>query len=291
MTGAIALPLAAVGMLAAGEILIAEGQVLAAQLLDSVLLLVLANLPDGAWLSSRPERAAAAVHTARGLTVVALARVVTIALPVGHRPLAVDEVVVGALIGFATLRMAPRLGVDLRSMLVLGASVAELAAVVGGAVLGVVAYYLGSAASVRPGAGASLVVGAVVAATLTAAVEELLFRGLLQSLFGRLARWAGVLAPSVLFGFTYAGAGPAALVLVMAFAGLLFACVVNATGRLGGALAGHATLSLAAGVVLPAVIGPRAPGTLSGETTSWIVIALAMVGSFAAGYALRRAQR
>ena len=91
-------------------------------------MLVLVNVPGGAWLSKRAEEAAAAIAATRALALVALARVVGIAVPIVHyHSWAVDQIVVAALIGLTTVRFAPLLGFDVRKMLALGSSAAELA--------------------------------------------------------------------------------------------------------------------------------------------------------------------
>jgi len=133
-----------------------------------------------------------------------------------------------------------------------------------------------------------VLIGALAALTITALVEELLFRGLLLALFGRLAGRVGLLAPTALFAFTYASSGSIALVLTMALAGALFAYAVHSSGRLGGALGGHVLLSLVAGVLLPALLGTRAVGSVPALATTTAVVAFAIFAPVALAYTLRR---
>jgi membrane protease YdiL (CAAX protease family) len=286
---AVVVPMAFVVMLALVEIVIAQGHLLIGQLCDAVLLLVLVNVPGGAWLSKRPEEAAAAIAATRALALVALARVVGIAVPIVHyHSWAVDQIVVAVLIGLTTARFAPLLGVDVRKMLALGSSVGELAAVAGGAALGVVVYYLGGEPSFSSAAAPAMLIGAVVALIMTALVEELLFRGLLLALFERLAGRLGLLATTALFASTYAGSGSLALVLTMALAGALFAYAVHSSGRLGGAVGGHVLLSFGAGVLLPALLGTRAAGSVPALATTSVVVAFAILVPVALAYTSRR---
>jgi membrane protease YdiL (CAAX protease family) len=287
---AVAVPMAFVVMLALVELLIAHGHLLAGQLCDAVLLLVLVNVPGGAWLSDRAEEAAAAIAAMRALALVALARVVGIAVPIVHYHSSSEaQMLVAALVGLAAARLGWLLGFDARRLLALGSSAGELAAVGGGAAIGVLVYYLGGEPSVSSEADLTVLLGAVEAATLTALVEEFLFRGLLLALFARLAGRAGVLAPTALFAFTYAGSGSLALVLAMAVAGALFAYAAHSSGRLGAAFGGHALLSLAAGVVLPVALGARAAESVPALATATAVVAFAIVAPAALAYAMRRA--
>jgi membrane protease YdiL (CAAX protease family) len=137
------------------------------------------------------------------------------------------------------------------------------------------------------GAGATVLIGSLAAVTTTALAEELLFRGVLLAQFARLAGRAGLLAPTALFAITYASSGSIALVLTMALAGALFAYAVHSSGRLGGALCGHALLSLGAGVLLPGVLGTRT-GSVPALATTSAFVAFAILVPVALAYAFRR---
>ncbi|MBV9535463.1 MAG: CPBP family intramembrane metalloprotease [Solirubrobacterales bacterium] len=114
---------------------------------------------------------------------------------------------------------------------------------------------------------------AVAAASLT---EELLFRGLVQSTLQRSIGRAGLLAATALFAATYLGLGPAALVMVVALAGLVFAVIVARTGNLTGAVAGHALFALGAGAFWPVLLGRRHHAWLQGPGVIVVVgVALA----------------
>jgi lipopolysaccharide export LptBFGC system permease protein LptF len=118
--------------------------------------------------------------------------------------------------------------------------------------------------------------------SVTTGGEEML------ALFERLAGRLGLLATTALFAFTYAGSGSLALVLTMALAGALFAYAVHSSGRLGAALGGHVLLSLGAGVLLPALLGTRAAGSVPALATTTVVVAFAILVPVALAYTSRR---
>ena len=126
---------------------------------------------------------------------------------------------------------------------------------------------------------------ALVAAVVAAAVEEGVFRGLVQITMQRAAGRVGFVGSVVLFSATYLGTGSAALVLTFALAGLIFADNVARTGSLVGAGLGHVVLVLAAGALWPAVLGRRHHASLSDLGTT-IVLSLAI--AVVAALSLRR---
>jgi membrane protease YdiL (CAAX protease family) len=242
--------------------LIAPGRVLAGQIADAVLLLVLLNFrgrgPEHSW-SARERGAQAAM---RALALVPLARVLAAGLPAGRFSEALNELLIGLLLGFAAIWLAPMVGV-----------------------LGLVVYLLGAPSLLPAGAGAGRVALAAIAVTTAALVEELVFRGVVQITLQRVAGRIGLIAAAALFACTYLSAGSASLVLAFALAGVVFAQVVARTGVLGGAIAGHCALSIGAFLVWPAVLG-RTPSTgLDGPLTT---TALALLVAAATYVAVRR---
>ena len=105
-------------------------------------------------------------------------------------------------------------------------------------------------------------------AASAALVEEIVFRGLVQTSLQRLAGGVGALAAAGLFAVSYISFGSASLVLLMALAGLLFAHSVARSGVLGAALAGHVLLAAGAAVVWPVLLGPRASRLSAGGCDS-----------------------
>jgi membrane protease YdiL (CAAX protease family) len=257
--------------------LIAPGHVLAGQIVDAALLLALLSLP-AVLRSLRAARAQPAVAAMRALALVPLARVVAAGVPLGHFSQALDEVVLVVPIGFAAVRMAPIVGVDLRAMIVARGERSQAPAVLAGIALGVVAYLLGAPPLLPAGASVARVVVAVLAVIGTAFVEELVFRGLVQVTLYRLVGGAGVVAAAALFASTYLDAGSADLVLALALAGVVFAYSVTRTGSLAGAIAGHCALSAGAVLVWPAVFGRLHSTSLDGwPTTTALAVLLGAV--------------
>jgi membrane protease YdiL (CAAX protease family) len=121
---------------------------------------------------------------------------------------------------------------------------------------------------------------ALAAATAAAAVEEVVFRGLVQVTLQRVAGRAGLVAASALFAATYLDASRAALVLAFALAGLVFAYAVARTGTLAGAVGGHVLLAAGAGGLWPAVLGRSHLAWLHGAgTTIGLILALTLVAA------------
>ena len=262
--------------------LIARGHVLAGQIADAVLLLVLLNFRargrEHSW-SAREEGVEAAM---RALALVPLARVLAAGLPLGRFSEAPNELMVALLVGFAAIRLAPIVGVSVRrfAQARLDRTAAEVVAI--GAMLGLGAYLLGAPPLLPAGAGGGRVAVAVIAVTAAAAVEELVFRGLVQITLQRVAGRLGVVAATGLFACTYLDAGSASLVLVFALAGVVFARVVARTGVLGGAIAGHWALAIGAFLVWPAVLGRTHPTWLDGQLTTTGLVLLVAAATYAA---------
>jgi membrane protease YdiL (CAAX protease family) len=244
-----------VAAVAVAEVLIAEGQVLAGQIADGALLLVLLNFRGrrGEQYSWARERGVPAAMLA--LALVPLSRVLGAGLPIARFSQALNELIVLLPIGFAAIRLAPMVGVSVRRLARARLDRTAAEVVVVGAVLGLVVYLLGAPSLLPAGAGAGRVAIAAIAATAAAVVEELVFRGLVQTTLQRVAGRIGLVAAIALFACTYLSAGSASLVLVFALAGVVFAHVVARTGVLGGAIAGHWALSIGAFLVWPAVFG------------------------------------
>lgn len=256
--------------------LIAPGHVLAGQIADGVLLLVLLNFRGHRREETWSARERAVPAAMRALALVPLARVLAAGLPLARFSQALNELVVVLPVGFAAIRLAPVAGVSVRSLARVRPDRYFAQALVSGAVLGLIAYLLGAPALAPGGASADRIAVAVAAATTAAVVEELVFRGLVQVTLQRVAGRIGLVAATALFACTYLGAGSASLVLVFALAGVVFAHVVARTGVLGGAIAGHCALSVGAVVVWPAVLGRTHSMWLEGwVTTTGLALLLA----------------
>jgi membrane protease YdiL (CAAX protease family) len=121
------------------------------------------------------------------------------------------------------------------------------------------------------------VVLALLAVTVTVVVEELVFRGLLQTTLQRTAGRVGFTAATALFAFGYLGSGSAALVLTFALAGVLFAYGFARTRDLPTVIAAHWELALGAFVVWPGLFGRSVPTWVDGPVTT-ALLALAVAG-------------
>jgi membrane protease YdiL (CAAX protease family) len=262
------LALCVVAVVVVEAALIAPGHVLAGQIADGVLLLVLLNFRGRSGEHSWSARERGVPAAMRALALVPLARVLAAGLPLGHFSEALNELIVVLPVGFAAVRLAPIVGVSVRSLVQARLDRNGAGTVVIGTVLGLVAYLLGAPPLVPAGAGAGRIAVAVVAVSAVAVVEELVFRGLVQITLQRVAGRIGLVAATCLFASTYLSAGPASLVLTVALAGVVFARAVARTGLLGGAIAGHWALTLGAVVVWPALLGRSHPTWLEGGLTT-----------------------
>lgn len=258
--------------------LIAPGHMLAGEIADAVLLFGLLQVapesPDGSE-RSRDARAAT-----RGLALVPLFRLVALGLPLRDGSDPVGLLVTAILVGIATIALAPEVGVVRRALWGTRVPLWQVGAGVVGLGLGLVAYLLGAPALWPSGAdGGRLVIG-LVAAACGAAVEEAVFRGVIQVTLQQVAGRAGVLATSALFASTYLGAGSAVLVLVFVLAGLVFAYTMARTDALRAPIAGHVLLVLGAGGIWPTVLGRAHPSWLSASSAT-IGLGIASVGMIA----------
>lgn len=259
LAGAAALMLVQAGLLA-------RGHVLAGQLASGVLVLTFANVA-----ALRPGSAAAW----RALALVGLIPVVAAALPLGELSTPVAMLAAAVPIGVGAVLLAPSVGIERRALAGLGMLRLQLAVAGAGAILGLAAYFAGAPSLWKSAALPAVVAAAVVAA----AVEELVFRGVVQPALQRHLGRAGILLATALFAATVIGAGPVALVLVLVLAGAVFAAGAAATGAPTGAIAGHVALTLGASVVWPAVLGPSPAHALQGGAIVALVVLIAAVAA------------
>jgi membrane protease YdiL (CAAX protease family) len=268
-------------------VLIAQGHVLAGQIADAMLLVLLVNA-DRMRGEAQAERHGPAefdpwVTAMRALALVALINVVGIGLPLHGIPDIVREGVLALAIGIAAAAAAPAVGVRLRRLLTMPAAGIGWTAGLGGLVLGLGAYLLGAPALASSDDPVGRILLAVAVAASAALVEEIVFRGLLQPTLQRLAGRVGALAAAGLFAFSYISFGSASLVLLMALAGLLFSHSVARSGVLGAALAGHVLLAAGAAVVWPVLLGPEPPGSPPEDATQLALAVAVLAGAVILG--------
>jgi hypothetical protein len=257
--------------------LIAPGHLLAGDIVDAALVLLLVSVTADAGVGDSSARGDAALLAMRALALVALIRVVGLGLPLHHRSDALGTLVVAVLIGYATIRAAPIVGVSRQMLLQIRSPLVQARTAAAGLALGLVAYLLGAPRLWPAGAPAGRVLVALLAAAAAATVEEVLFRGVVQVTLQRAAGRAGLLGAGLLFAATYLDLSPVALVMAIALAGFVFADAVARSGSLAGAVAGHGLLAVGAGGIWPALLGTEHPAWLHG-TAATIGFGVAALG-------------
>lgn len=284
-------------LIAVEALLFARGRVLAGQIADAVLLFLILQVKPGpgrrspaTWslshaLSLGWNPSEATRDAMRSLALVPLIRVVSVGLPLRDVSYPAGTLAVGLIIGSAAMVLAPVVGVAPRTFLTARAPRVQLQAVLGGLLLGFVAYLLGAPALWPTGASHERALLGLVAVVAAAAAEEIVFRGVVQWTLQRALGRAGVLAAAALFASTYLGAGSASLVLTVALAGLVFARTVVRTGGLSGAVGGHVVFAVGAGAIWPALLGRSHPAWLSGPVP---IIALAVATAGMTAIIMRR---
>ena len=182
-------------------------------------------------------------------------------------------------VGGVALRLAPIVRMRLRRLFSPVFRPTDVYAVVVGGMLGLVAFLAGAPALYPDGAHDDRIAFGMAAAAVAAAVEELVFRGLVQGTLQRAFGRLGMVAAGAVFAATYLDAGSTALVLTFVLAGVVFGHAVGTTGAIGGAIAGHILLVLGAGALWPTLLGDSGRGDVSEPGTSIglsVVIALAL---------------
>jgi len=275
--------LALLGVLASAVVaveacLVAPGHLLAAQIVDGVLVMVIVNLAmrDRSRMSKRAARTLAAL---RALALVPLIRVAGMGLPIKDRSDAFGVLTIALALGVAVLVLAPTVGISRRRFVTLRMTVPHLYAVVGGAALGFVAFLTGAPALWTDGDASDAVALALAAAVCAAIVEEVVFRGVLQLTFERAAGALGAFGATAIFAALYLDAGSVALVLTYALAGFVFARSVSRSGALGGAVIGHVLLAVGAGALWPIAFDRTVPVDLHEPYTS--ILLTAAIGAVA----------
>ena len=248
---------AVVLLAAADAALVARGHLLAGAVADGALLVLLLNV--AAWHRMASGAAASAM---RALALLALARLVAAGMPTADVSRPAAQLMVALPVGYAAVRLAPLTGVRLRRLFhprsVLRRrerALTDVGVVLAGAALGLIAYELDAPALATADSSSTRVALATLAVTVTVVVEELVFRGVVQSALQRIAGRLGAAAATVLFACAYLGGGPAGAVLAIAAAGAVFAYGFARSGNLYGAIAGHYALALGAFVAWPLLLG------------------------------------
>lgn len=270
-----------------------RGHVLAGTIADGVLLVALLNLATWQRTGSEAVRVTPVNSAIYAIALLPLARIVGAGMPVAQVSRALADLMVAVPVGYAALRFAPVVGVSVGALL-RGAtptsasrrpSRTDVAVATGGGLLGLIAYLLGAPSLVPAGSSVGRVALAVAAVALVVLVEELVFRGLLQTALQRVAGRLGFVAATTLFACGYLGAGSAGLVLTVVLTGVVLAYGFAESGDLRSALAGHWEFAVGAFIVWPALFGRSNPTWLEGSvTTAGLALAVVLV----LGASLRR---
>lgn len=278
---AAALPLLCVlGLIAIEAGLVANRHLLLADILDAVVLFVLVTASVDHLLGRWAVPNQAAVLACSGLALVPLMRIIGLGLPLHGVSAAFGTLAVAGLVGWAVLWLAPELGLS-REVLVGGrAPFVQLGTAAAGLGLGLLAYLLGAPRLWAGGASGGRILLVLAAAAAAAIVEELVFRGAVQITLRRATGRVGAPLAAALFASMYLDLRTAALILLIALAGLVFAASVERGASLTGAIAGHLLLALGAGGLWQALFGTRHRPLLHGAPTT-VVLALAVAAAAA----------
>jgi len=180
-------------------------------------------------------------------------RLVSMSVPVGGSSEASQSLVVGASLLAAIVWAA--WGVRLpASRLRPRFPALDLLAVCLAPLLAYDAYILLRPASLAEGARWTQLGTAALAVALVAVVEELVFRGFIQTAFFRLYGSSAPLWSSAVYVISYLGVGPRGMIALAAVLGLLFGWLVQRSGSLLGVTVSHALVNVGLFVLLPHVL-------------------------------------
>lgn len=266
--------------------LVLPGHLLAAQIVDAVLVLLLVNVGPRSP-SELSDRGTSAIVAMRMLALVPLLRVVALGLPMRNWHEAVAVMLLAIAFIVAVLRIAPVAGISRRRFVDFDHLTSQLIAAGAGAVLGFVAYLGGAPELWGEAAAPKYMAFALAAAAAAAIAEELVFRGVLQLTFQRAAGASGSIAASAVFAAMYLDAGTPTLVLTYALAGFVFAYSVSRSSVLGGAIAGHVLLALGAGAAWPLLLGKVPPFELP-QTPTLVALTMTIAAAAAATHGALR---
>ncbi|MDP8909471.1 MAG: CPBP family intramembrane metalloprotease [Chloroflexota bacterium] len=244
----------AAAIVAVEALLVAPGRLLAAQIVDALLVLALVNAGPRRETQASSPRTLAAIGALRALALVPLVRVMALGLPMSDwtEPPAVLAVTLP--LGLVAFWLAPVVRLRLRRMFSLSVGLADLYAISAGLTLGLLAFVAGAPRLWPDGADDERIALGLAAAAVAAFVEELVFRGLIQSTLQAAVGRVGIVAAMVLFAATHLDAGSTVLVLTIALAGVAFSHAFANTGRLPGVILGHVVFVVGAGAVWPSLV-------------------------------------
>jgi membrane protease YdiL (CAAX protease family) len=229
------------------------GYVLVGTIIESLLLV--AMLTQGAVIASTAgdaeadARATALAETVTALALIPLMRLVSVSVPFGGRSEVSQSLVVAAVmlpaiawaLWIARLRTAKFVPRDAVDVLIVALAFP----------LGSAAYFLLRPESLVEGNGWADLGLAAVAVSVAAIVEELIFRGFVQTAFVRLYGSSAALWSTAAYVISYLAVRPGRFIVLAAALGLLFGWVVHRTGCVASVAASHALLNVALVVLVP----------------------------------------
>lgn len=190
------------------------------------------------------------------LATLPIMRLLDMSLPALIVPVIDWYVLIGIPAFVAVGLVARRLGLGLRDLGIRGAPLGpQLTLAASGLVLGLPAYIILRPDPLVPDPTiVRLVVAAVVLGVFAGALEELLFRGLIQTVAGQSLARGGVLVNSAATALMYAASLNFRYVLFILLVAAFFGLGVRRTGSIAGTSAGHAILLFSQLVVWPLVL-------------------------------------
>jgi membrane protease YdiL (CAAX protease family) len=218
------------------------------------ILLVAILTHAGARLERARQGSDALARGLCGLALVPLLALVGTALSADLLPAAVRITLVALSALAGALLVARVLDLTRAELGLRGGGGAQLAVALTGIPLGLLALAVGGARAFEPLAGASPVPLAL-AIVLAAAVQELIFRGVLATTFGQLFGRMGIASTSGLFAAAAVATGSVGLVAVLALCGLVWGWARERTGSIAGTTAAHALVAGGLALLAPTGLG------------------------------------
>lgn len=243
-----------IALLAVAEASVAFGNPLIGAIVYSILLVVmlthcavrLASEGSPVEEQGKPDPA----HAVAALAFLPVIRLVSMSAPIGGSSEASQSLVVGASL-LAAIVWA-RWGVRLPASRLRPRFLAiDLLVVCLAPPLAYDAYFVLRPASLAEGARWTQLGTAALAVALAAVVEELVFRGFIQTAFFRLCGSSAPLWATAVYVISYLGVRPMRVIALAAVLGLLFGWVVQRSGSLLGVTVSHALLNIGLFVLLP----------------------------------------
>jgi membrane protease YdiL (CAAX protease family) len=245
-----------IALIAVAEASVAFGNPLIGAIVYSILLVVMLTHcavrlaaergPGEEQRKPKPDPA----HAVAALAFLPVIRLVSMSVPVGGSSEASQSLVVGASLLAAIVWAA--WGVRLpASRLRPRFPASDLLVVCLAPPLAYDAYVVLRPASLAEGAQWTQLGTAALAVALAAVVEELVFRGFIQTAFFRLYGSSAPLWATAVYVISYLGVRPMGMIALAALLGLLFGWLVQRSGSLLGVTVSHALVNIGLFVLLP----------------------------------------